>query len=273
MDCEENDFNHQGNFSLKGGIDQRVRPESREKDQHVRPDQEPGAQGPGNIRRNLHGDGVTNASMPSGWSLSEEADGSLSRSVGNPVQLDTGNPQSSIQSSQREASQGETGVEAVMLVGEEGTTFPLLEHALSTSLGSNGPNGCYYANRDRDSCSGEQSQVGPLVCYLTIRLGKEDLVVCIDSGATFSLIGESAHTRIQGQNGVGNVKPTMVKLKGAGGQLIPLQGTCNLQFTIPSNDDRNTKYQCKVLVGCTDDNYIGSGQTHKFGYYSKIYIT
>ncbi len=100
----------------------------------------------------------------------------------------------------------ESRVGAVLLIGEEGTTFPLLEQTLNPSLSSNGPNGDTLLgsglNRDRDSGTGVQSQVGPMVCYLTIQLGKEKLLVCIDSGATFSLLAESKYKQIQGQKGV-----------------------------------------------------------------------
>jgi len=83
------------------------------------------------------------------------------------------------------------------------------------------------------------------VCRVTVRLGSEGDVfaeTCVDSGASFTLLGKSKYD--EASEVLGPLRSTNVRLNGAGGKEISLDGEVTAQFWVG-----DTRYKYVFLVG------------------------
>ena len=82
------------------------------------------------------------------------------------------------------------------------------------------------------------------MCRVTIQCKDELLNVCVDSGATLSLLSRVAYDRIERTGSVTPLKPVKQTVKGASGSQLRVDGWATIRFTI-----EGYPYTGQVLVG------------------------
>ena len=97
----------------------------------------------------------------------------------------------------------------------------------------------------------KREETAPPVCHLSAKVGENEddtLDICVDSGATLSLLSVNAYNRIKHLNWTTELEPARANLSGASGTKLGVIGWCTLKFKV-DNGRSGEMYMVNVLVG------------------------